>query len=216
MIRLASGSPRRRELLALLGAPFEVVPADVDERAAERPAMAKAEAVARPGDVTLAADTLLELDGDRIGKPVGPGEAIAMLRRLAGRTHVVRTEVALIGASGHRLHFGVRSQVAMRPAEEAAIAAYVAGGEPLDKAGAYALQGAGARLVDRYQGCYSNIVGLPLCHTFFALRVMGVAIPERPEPAFERRSGFTCPAWRIAYAQGRTLRDGAEYETATS
>jgi septum formation protein len=214
MIRLASGSPRRRELLALLGVPFEVVPADVDERTAPRPAMAKAEAVARAGEVTLAADTMIELDGERIGKPDGPDGAIAMLRRLAGRTHAVRTEVAVIGANGRRLHFAVRSNVAMQPADEAAIRAYVATGEPLDKAGAYALQGEGARLVAGYDGCYSNIVGLPLCHTFFALRKVGVAVPERPEPAFERAFGFTCPAWRIAEAQGRSLRDGAEYDTA--
>ena len=214
MIRLASGSPRRRQLLALLGAPFEVVPADIDERAADRPAMAKAEAVARPGAVTLAADTMIELDGERIGKPDGAEGAAAMLRRLSGRTHVARTDVALVGAAGLRVRFGVRSTVAMRPADDETIREYVATGEPLDKAGAYALQGAGGELVAWYDGCYSNIVGLPLCHTFFALRKLGVALPERPEPAFARAFGFTCPAWRIAEAQGRGLRDGMEYDTA--
>ena len=213
MIRLASGSPRRRELLALLGAPFVVVPADVDERAAPRPALAKAETVARKGDVTLAADTVIELDGERIGKPAGVDDAVSLLHRLAGREHVVRTEVAVIGAAGRRLVFGVRSTVAMRPADDAAIRAYVATGEPLDKAGAYALQGNGAALVRSYGGCYSNIVGLPLCHAFFALRKAGVALPERPEPAFARAFGFVCPAWRTAYAQGRHLRDGAEYDS---
>src|SRR5260221_1095117 len=214
MIRLASGSPRRRELLALLGAPFEVVPADVDERAADRPALAKAEAVARRGDVTLAADTMIELEGERIGKPDGPADAVAMLRRLAGRTHVVRTEVALVNAAGRGIHFGVRSAVTMRPFDVPAVRAYVASGEPLDRAGAYAIQGRGGALVAPYDGCYTNIVGLPLCHTFFALRKAGVAMPERPEPAFGRAFGFTCPAWRIAYAHGRHLRDGMEYETA--
>jgi septum formation protein len=213
MIRLASGSPRRRELLALLGAPFVVVPADVDERAAPRPALAKAETVARKGDVTLAADTVIELDGERIGKPAGVDDAVSLLHRLAGREHVVRTEVAVIGAAGRRLVFGVRSTVAMRPADDAAIRAYVATGEPLDKAGAYALQGNGAALVRSYGGCYSNIVGLPLCHAFFALRKAGVALPERPEPAFARAFGFVCPAWRTAYAQGRHLRDGTEYDS---
>jgi septum formation protein len=213
MIRLASGSPRRRELLALLGVPFEVVPADVDERTAPRPAMAKAEAVARPGEVTLAADTMIELDGERIGKPDGPDGAIAMLRRLAGRTHAVRTEVAVIGANGQRLHFAVRSNVAMQPPDEAAIRAYVATGEPLDKAGAYAIQGGGTSLVDWYDGCYANVVGLPICHVFFGLRKLGLGVPERPEPAFTRAFGFECPAWRIAYAQGRALRDGQEYDT---
>jgi septum formation protein len=213
MIRLASESPRRRELLALLGLPFDVVPAEVDERAAARPALAKVEAVARPGDVTLAADTMIELDGERIGKPEGPGEAIAMLRRLAGRTHQVRTEVALVGSSGRTIDFGVRSEVTMKPADERAIAAYVASGEPLDRAGAYAIQGGGGALVAAYAGCYANIVGLPLCHTFFALRKAGVAMTERPEPAFALEFGFVCPAWRTAYAQGRQLRDGAEYDS---
>jgi len=213
MIRLASGSPRRRELLALLGAPFVVLPADVDETAAPRPALAKAVAVARPGEVTLAADTMIELDGERIGKPRDADDAVAMLARLAGRTHVVRTEVATVNAAGRPLHFAVRSAVTMRPADVAAIRAYVATGEPLDKAGAYAVQGAGRALVASYDGCYSNIVGLPVCHTFFALRRAAVSLPERPEPAFTRAFGFVCPAWRIAYAQGRHLRDGAEYAT---
>ncbi|HEX6061743.1 MAG TPA: Maf family protein [Candidatus Limnocylindria bacterium] len=213
MIRLASGSPRRKQLLALLGAPFEVVPADVDELAAAQPAVAKAQAVARRGAVTLAADTMILLDGERIGKPTGPDAAVAMLRRLAGRIHVVRTEVALIGAAGQHLTFGVRSTVALKPADEPAIRAYVETGEPLDKAGAYALQGAGASLVAWYDGCYSNIVGLPVCHAFFGLRRMGVAAPERPEPAFTRAFGFECPAWRIAESQGRFLQDGAEYAT---
>ncbi|HEY8806053.1 MAG TPA: Maf family protein [Candidatus Limnocylindria bacterium] len=213
MIRLASGSPRRQQLLALLGAPFEVVPADVDERAAARPALAKAVAVARPGDVTLAADTMIELAGERIGKPAGPDDAVAMLRRLAGREHIVRTEVAIVGAAGHRLSFAVRSTVAMKPGDDAAIRAYVATGEPLDKAGAYGLQGQGADRVAWYEGCYSNIVGLPLCHAFFGLRRMGVAAPERPETAFAKEFGFVCPAWRIAESQGHLLRNGAEYET---
>lgn len=213
MIRLASGSPRRRELLALLGVPFEVALADVDERAAPKPALAKARAVARAGEVTLAADTMIELDGERIGKPADAADAVAMLERLAGREHVVRTEVATVNAAGRALHFGVRSTVTMKPADDRAIRAYVESGEPLDRAGAYAIQGGGAALVAAYAGCYANIVGLPLCHTFFALRKTGVALPERPEPAFARAFGFTCPAWRLAYAQGRHLRDGAEYDS---
>jgi len=213
MILLASGSPRRRELLALLGAPFTVVPADIDERAAAHPAVAKAAAAARPGEVTLAADTVIELDGERIGKPLDAADAVATLHRLAGRPHVVRTEVALVAASGRTLRFGVRSTVAMKPADDGAIRAYVATGEPLDRAGAYAIQGGGGALVAWYDGCYTNIVGLPLCHVFFALRKVGLGVPERPEPAFSRAFGFECPAWRIAHAQGRFLRDGADYDT---
>ncbi|MGH2500169.1 MAG: Maf family protein [Candidatus Limnocylindria bacterium] len=133
--------------------------------------------------------------------------------KLAGRAHLVRTEVALIGAASRRLRFAVRSRVWMRDADPAAIDAYVATGEALDKAGAYALQGLGAALVDSYEGCYANIIGLPLCHAYFALRRMGVATAELPEPAFERRFGFACPAWRRAYAQGRLIHDGASYDS---
>jgi septum formation protein len=164
--------------------------------------------------VTLAADTMIELGGERFGKPAGADDAVTMLHRLAGRTHVVRTEVALVNAAGRPLHFGVRSTVTLKPAHDGAIRAYVSTGEPLDRAGAYAIQGGGAALVASYAGCYANIVGLPLCHTFFALRKAGVAMPERPEPAFARAFGFVCPAWRTAYAQGRHLRDGAEYDSA--
>src|SRR5207245_11239431 len=135
-------------------------PADVDERAAERPALVKAEAVARRGDVTLAADTMIELEGERIGKPDGPADAVAMLRRLAGRTHVVRTEVALVNAAGRAPPFGVRSAVTMKPFDAPAIREYVASGEPLDRAGAYAIQGRGGVLLASYAGCYANIVGL--------------------------------------------------------
>ena len=213
MLKLASGSPRRRELLALLGVPLEHVPADVDELAAASPAAAKVDAVARAGDAVIGADTEVYLDGRMLGKPPDAAAATDMLRALAGREHLVRTEVALAAPSGRRMRFAVSSRVTMRPRDDDAIAAYVATGEPLDKAGAYALQGLGGRLVASYEGCYANIMGLPLCHAYFALRRIGVHPLERPEPAFERRFGFTCPAWRAAYRQGRNLRDGAEYES---
>jgi len=101
----------------------------------------------------------------------------------------------------------------MQEYSDEAVHTYVNSGEPLDRSGAYAIQGGGGALVAAYAGCYANIVGLPLCHTFFALRKVGIAMPERPEAAFARAFGFTCPAWRIAYAQGRHLRDGAEYDS---
>lgn len=213
LLILASGSPRRRQLVEALGLPYLQASPDIDERAAPHPALAKAEHVARPGLVTLAADTMIELGAERIGKPADREDATGMLRALAGRTHVVRTEVALVGAAGRRLWFGVRSTVTMRPRDDAAIAAYVATGEPLDKAGSYALQSAGAALVESYDGCYSNIVGLPLCHAFAALRKMGVAIPVRPEEGFERTFGFVCPAADIARWQGRVLRNSVEYDS---
>jgi len=176
MIRLASGSPRRRELLSLLGVPFEVVAADIDERSEPHPALAKARAVARPGALTLAADTVIELDGERIGKPADAADAVSTLQRLAGRPHVVRTEVAFIAPSGRGLQFSVRSTVAMKPADDAAIRAYVATGEPLDRAGAYAIQGRAAAFITRVEGSFSGVVGLPLAETAQILARFGMPV----------------------------------------
>jgi len=211
---LASASPRRRELLALLGVPFEVAAAEVDERAVASPALAKATAIAGRGSVTVAADTEIDLDGERLGKPRDTADAVATLGRLAGRAHEVVTEVALVDAAGRSLRFAVRSRVAMRSRDEGAIAAYVASGEPLDKAGSYALQGAGGALVERWEGCRANIVGLPLCHLQPALRRAGVVTRERAETTCQRHFAFVCPVWRRARSQGHSLRDGAVCETA--
>ena len=105
------------------------------------------------------------------------------------------------------------SRVHMSAASLREIERYVASGEPLDKAGAYAIQGEGARLVDDYEGCLANITGLPLCHLYYALRRAGVVARERPERACQRHFHFTCPVWRIAQRQGRSLYFGAEYES---
>lgn len=211
---LASASPRRRELLALLGVPFDVAAAEVDERAVASPALAKVTAIAGRGSVTVAADTEIDLDGERLGKPRDAADAVAMLGRLAGRAHEVVTEVALVDAAGRSLGFAVRSRVAMRSRDDGAIASYVASGEPLDKAGSYALQGAGGALVERWEGCRANIVGLPLCHLQAALHRAGVATRERAETACQRHFGFACPVWQRARSQGRSLRDGAVCKTA--
>lgn len=213
MLRLASGSPRRVELLAALGVAFEAIAPDLDENAFPEPALAKAEAVAAPDRVTLAADTLVLVDGDVLGKPRDLDQAREMLHRLAGREHVVRTAVALLGVAGRRLCFAVRSRVRTKPADRERIEEFLATREPLGKAGAYNIQGAGGALIERYEGCYANIVGLPLCHTYHALRRMGIVSERLPEVAFERHYGFICPAARCAATQGRTLRDGADYDT---
>lgn len=211
---LASASPRRRELLALFGVPFEVAVAEVDERAVASPALAKAVAIAERGAVTVAADTEIDLDGQRLGKPLDTADAVTMLGRLAGRAHEVVTEVVVVDAAGRSLRFAVRSLVAMRSRDEGAIATYVASGEPLDKAGSYALQGAGGALVERWEGCRANIVGLPLCHLQPALRRAGVVTRERAETACQRHFAFVCPVWRRARSQGHSLCDGAVCETA--
>jgi septum formation protein len=179
---LASASPRRRALLSLLGLTFDVVPTDVDETwrdgeapvaHAERLAREKAAAVRRPGVVTVGADTIVVVDGDILGKPVDAGEARAMLRRLVGRGHVVHTAIAV--AYGDRTASDVVStRVWFRPLDEATIAAYVATGEPMDKAGAYGIQGYGAVLVDRIEGDYFTVMGLGLARLVDLLGAVGL------------------------------------------
>ena len=173
---LASRSPRRRRLLDHLGLPFRVVISQVEEdmapTAAGRPqelaetlALAKAEAVAtEEGEgIVIAADTIV-VDGDTIlGKPADSSEAAAMLRRLRGKTHRVITGLALVDpGSGQQAASHVVTSVRMRPYSDAEIAAYVTRGDPLDKAGAYAIQDEAFHPVASYQGCYCNVVGLPL------------------------------------------------------
>jgi|RhiMetdeSRZDD1v2_1073273.scaffolds.fasta_scaffold113048_3 nucleoside triphosphate pyrophosphatase len=213
MLRLASSSPRRIQLLRLLQIPFESSSPNVDEQRAASPARAKAAAVARPGEVTIAADTVVALDGEAIGKPTDDSHAVAVLATLSGREHEVRTELVVVAASGARRQFAVRSRVAFRELSLRQIERYVSTGEPLDKAGAYAIQGEGRRLVESYDGCLANITGLPLCHLYFALRAVGVAPRERPEIVCQAHFGFVCPVWRKAQRQGRALRDGADFRS---
>ncbi len=179
-IVLASASPRRSELLGEAGVPFEVVPADIDELArpgeapgemAERLAREKALAVADrlradPGRIVLAADTIVVLGEEVLGKPRDPAHAVELLSKIVGRTHEVMTGVALArtgGDTASTLH--VVSRVRMRPAERPEIEAYVATGEPLDKAGAYAVQGDGRRFVEAVEGSETNVIGLPMDET---------------------------------------------------
>lgn len=180
---LASASPRRRQLLEQLGLTFSVHPADIDEsvRPGEAPAAyvarlaaekAAAVAGAGPGLVVLAADTTVDLEGEIFGKPGDGLEAAAMLRRLSGRTHLVHTGVAVNAEV-----FVVCSEVRLIELTESAIEWYVSTGEPLDKAGAYAIQGAGGAFVAAINGSFSGVVGLPLVETLAALRRAGVALP---------------------------------------
>lgn len=169
---LASSSPRRRQLLGELGLEFVVRPADADERPlpgeapaamVERLAREKAVASIGEGELVLAADTIVVLDGAILGKPRDPADAAAMLCRIAGREHQVFTGVALAAEQGRRAALRVvRTAVRMRALDAAEVASYVASGEPLDKAGAYAIQGWGAIYVETIVGNYSNVVGLPI------------------------------------------------------
>ncbi|HLE36306.1 MAG TPA: Maf family protein [Candidatus Acidoferrales bacterium] len=183
---LASSSPRRAEVLADAGFTFEVVAARVDEsrRAGEqaeayvrRLAEAKARAVAggvSPPAIVIAADTVVVMDGEVLGKPASAEDAGRMLRRLSGRTHQVLTGLAVLKIPGGAARVEIETtRVTFAPLTEAEIEAYVASGEPLDKAGAYAIQGRGGRLVARVEGCYFNVVGLPLARLYRILREMG-------------------------------------------
>jgi len=186
---LASASPRRRELLARAGIAFEVLapelpeerePGEPPEEFAVRLAFEKALAVARrvgrePRRVVLAADTIVVQGEEVLGKPRDAAEAAAHLRRLAGRRHRVLTAVAVLdSATLEARRTLVESGVAMRAASESEIAAYVATGEPLDKAGAYAAQGEGRRFVARIDGSETNVIGLPLEESLALLREAGV------------------------------------------
>jgi len=174
---LASASPRRRQLLERAAVPLEVRPANA--LFAQRLALAKAWAVARtagsePPRLVLGADTIVVIDGEVLGKPENAEHAVALLSRLVGRTHRVITGVALVESASQRArHTVVESRVRMRRASPEEVRAYVASGEPLDKAGAYAVQGAGRRFVEKIEGSESNVIGLPLEETLALLREAG-------------------------------------------
>lgn len=185
---LASNSPRRKELLQQVGIPFVADPADVDEsvRPGELPAVYAVRVALDKGRVAakragkgivLAADTIVLVDGSILGKPSGADEAVSILKRLSGREHEVITGVAIIeAASGKELARHETTRVRFRRLKEQEIKAYVATGEPLDKAGAYGIQGKGALLVERIDGCYFNVVGLPLSMVENMLYDFGISV----------------------------------------
>jgi len=186
---LASASPRRAALLRQVGLPFDVRVSDVAEEAEEagrgpeavalEHARRKALAVARelPGRLVLGADTVVVLGAEVLGKPAGPDEARGMLRALSGREHEVITAVAIaiVASDGARVlaEHAEHTRVTFRALSDGEIERYVAGGEPLDKAGAYGIQGHGALLVSQIDGCYFNVVGLPLSRTWEMLVELG-------------------------------------------
>ena len=208
---LASGSPRRRELLALLGVPFEVKVPEVEEslpgggerpeEAAQRLALEKAQGVASlAGDaLVLGADTLVALDGEVLGKPGTPQEAVEMLHRLRGRAHEVVTGVALVDPSRAKVWTDCgRSSVEMRLYTEEEVRRYVASGDPMDKAGAYGVQNPFFAPAERVEGCYLNVVGLPLCLTSRLLGLAGLA-----SEVMRREVAAWCPGCALVPEQGR-------------
>jgi septum formation protein len=187
---LASGSPRRAEILTALGISFEKdVPrleerlgaGETAERAASRLAAEKAAEVAarRPGRWILAADTLVLLEGEILGKPASESDAARMLRRLAGREHRVVTAVRLRQGADPGREVVEHSSVRIAPMTEEEVRWYVSTREPMDKAGAYAVQGLGARFIEAVSGSYTNVMGLPARAVYRLIR-------EAPDPALER------------------------------
>ena len=185
MLVLASSSPRRAELLRAAGIPFDLFPVDVDEAVLKleppgehvrRLAREKADAAfaAHPDAVVLGADTIVLISGEILGKPRDAADATRMLRLLSGREHEVLTGVAIVAKRGVAVEVA-RTRVWFTPLNELEIAEYVASGEPLDKAGAYGIQGIGSRFIDRIQGSYSNVVGLPVALVYRLLK----GYPER-------------------------------------
>ncbi len=185
---LASQSPRRRQLLQQIGVAFERLDVDVPESrepgespedyvnrvAREKAGVGLLQVAAVPGAVVLGADTEVVLDDEVFGKPLDAADAASMLRRLSGRRHRVVSTVWLVSA-GREEHATSVSMVEFMPLDEAAIAAYVASGEPMGRAGAYAIQGRAGAFVRRLEGSYSGVMGLPLHETAELLRRMAIA-----------------------------------------
>lgn len=208
---LASSSPRRRELMALLDTPLHVESADIDEsqHAGEPPAeyaqrlsREKALAVAeRHADaVVIAADTIVVHQGVVLGKPRDEAEAKTMLRALAGQRHLVLTAVTVHnGSTGKTLTDLCESRVTMRDYSDEEIGAYIASGTPMDKAGAYAIQDAEFAPAVQVVGCPANVMGLPMCHVLRSLHRVGVELPpSRPSACRVQFGGYYCALTDIA------------------
>ncbi len=191
---LASASPRRLELVKMMGfRDFVVCPADIDEdspaddpaEAVRHIALEKARKTAEEcseDDLIVAADTLVYLDGEALGKPKSESEAVSMLRRLSGAAHTVLTGVA-VKRAGREETFSEETRVFFRELSRREIRAYVQTGEPMDKAGAYGAQGLGAVFIERIEGDFFNVMGLPLCRLATTLRRFGAELPALREDA---------------------------------
>lgn len=203
-IVLASSSPRRRVLFALLGLPFHAVDPQVDEsplegenpkRTALRLASAKAQeaALSHQLAIIVAADTLVILGERILGKPRDGDEAVAILKALREKKHrVISGVIVLDAATREKTEEVAETQVWMRDYSQEEIARYIGRGEPFDKAGGYAIQDQGFRPVARVKGCYANVMGLPLCHLYRALKRMGIKPPVTPLEACVGFTGHEC------------------------
>ncbi len=204
---LASNSPRRRELLTLTGWTFSVSPADIDETPRDgensidyvsRLSREKAHACReQSADVVLAADTIV-VDGEELlGKPSYRSDAFRMLRKLRGHEHRVMTAVAILDRSTGRVEQDVCvTAVPMRDYSDAEILSYVESDDPMDKAGAYAIQHTGFHPVENFNGCFASVMGLPLCHVRRLARNFGMDVSPELVAGCERVNQYTCPIHR--------------------
>jgi septum formation protein len=213
---LASNSPRRKELLSLGGQKYRVAPADVDETPREgedpkqyvlRLAQEKAQVAAKgiqQDSLILAADTTVVFQGRILGKPADEKEAKQILGELRGKTHLVYTGLALLRTRDQSMLTDfAETEVPMRDYTDSEIDAYIASGDPLDKAGAYAIQHAGFHPVAYMQGCYANVIGLPLCHLQRSLQKWGLSLDKDLSTACQAHLSYDCPvtsstlSWQI-------------------
>lgn len=206
-IYLASTSPRRRELIKLFGLAFQFISADVDEspnidetpvdlvqRLSRAKATVGSQDAKHPAAIIVSADTIVAFEGSILGKPSDANDAARMLKQLRGKPHVVYSGITVMQDT-RALTQVATTTVWMRDYSDDEIAAYVATGDPLDKAAAYAIQHNGFRPVERIAGCFANVMGLPLCHLYRALKVFGVPVAE-PDQACQDYLQINCPVAR--------------------
>ncbi|MBI5568186.1 MAG: septum formation protein Maf [Chloroflexi bacterium] len=218
-VLLASASPRRRELIKLLGLPVETTAADIDEtpldhesaaNMAIRLSQAKAQSVAAliPDlsiRIIIASDTIVSLDGEPLGKPIDAADARSMLRHLRDRVHQVHTAVTLIDPASDRVITDLAtSDVRMRAYSDQEIDDYIASGDPFDKAGAYAIQHSGFKPAENFAHCYANVMGLPLCHVVRSLRKLGIEPVNDVPTACQAYLNYQCPMYESILNSNRS------------
>jgi MAF protein len=206
---LASNSPRRKELLSWLGLDFTVRPADVDESVqpgedpqtyVQRLALAKARKMSGSAgfkELVVAADTTVTDGKNILGKPADAAEARMMLKQLRARVHFVHTAVVVLSPAAGRIEQALcSSRVRMRAYSDDEIAAYIKTGDPLDKAGGYAIQNPEFSPVENFKGCYASVMGLPLCHLEHTLRRMGFGERKNVPFVCQKRLSYNCPIYQ--------------------
>ena len=215
---LASGSPRRNELLRLFGVPFSKQPADIDEtkfesesprQYVERMASEKGAALENLADeVVLSADTIVDLDGLVLGKPVDEDDARRILKLMRGKTHNVHTALSSHNGDQGTIASDVcLTEVTMRDYSDEEIEAYLARGDYMDKAGAYAIQDSQFNPVEKIEGCYANVMGLPLCHVYRLFRQAGLSMDVEIADLCQRYNDINCEVYPSILNEQKNEKD---------